>query len=189
MYKFLNVWSRKLHRWGAVITAIPLLIVIATGLLLQVKKQVTWVQPPTLKGTIDYPLVDWTRILEACQAEPRAAISSWHDVERLDIRPDRGLIKVQARNHWELQLDLRDGNVLSSLYRRSDWIESLHDGSFFSEPVKLGIFLPSGVILFGLWATGCYLWYLPYLARGRKKRKVTADLKSKEGTGGGPSHS
>jgi uncharacterized iron-regulated membrane protein len=81
-------------------------------------------------------------------------------------------VKVQARNHWELQLDLRDGKMLSSTYRRSDWIESLHDGSFFSEPAKLAIFLPNGIILLGLWFTGCYLWYLPYLARSRKKRKL-----------------
>ncbi len=172
MFKFLNKWSRKLHRLGVLITAIPMLIVIVTGLMLQVKKQVPWVQPPTLKGSVDQPLVDWSKVLQVCQADPKAAISSWQDVERLDVRPDRGVIKVQARNHWELQLDLRDGKVLSSNYRRSDWIESLHDGSFFSEPAKLAIFLPNGIILLGLWLTGCYLWYLPYLARGRKKRKL-----------------
>ncbi len=172
MFKFLNKWSRKLHRWGALMTAIPLLIVIVTGLMLQVKKQVPWVQPPTLKGSVNQPLVEWSKILAMCQAEPQAAISSWQDVERLDVRPDRGLVKVQARNHWELQLDLRDGKVLSSTYRRSDWIESLHDGSVFSEPAKLAIFLPSGLMLLGLWMTGLYLWSLPYLARRKNKRKL-----------------
>ena len=37
-----NRWTRKLHRWGAIITLVPLLLVIISGLLLQVKKQVVW---------------------------------------------------------------------------------------------------------------------------------------------------
>lgn len=51
MYKFLNKWTRKLHRWGALLTAVPLLLVIVTGLLLQVKKEAAWIQPPTMRGS------------------------------------------------------------------------------------------------------------------------------------------
>ena len=42
MARNLNWWTRKLHRWGALLTALPLLIVIVSGLLLQVKKQIPW---------------------------------------------------------------------------------------------------------------------------------------------------
>ncbi len=48
-------WVRKLHRWGALITVVPLVLVIVTGIILQVKKQVDWVQPPTQKGTEKIP--------------------------------------------------------------------------------------------------------------------------------------
>jgi uncharacterized iron-regulated membrane protein len=41
-----RILSRKLHRWGALSIAMPFLLVLLTGLLLQVKKQVPWVQPP-----------------------------------------------------------------------------------------------------------------------------------------------
>jgi uncharacterized iron-regulated membrane protein len=170
MYKFLNKWTRKLHRWGAILTCVPLLLVILTGLLLQVKKQVTWVQPPTLRGSVKEPAADWSRLLTSCQQDPNAGIKSWADINRLDVQPAKGVVKVQASNHWELQLDLADGRILSSAYRRSDWIEQLHDGSFFGDWAKLWLFLPNGIVLLGLWIPGAYLWYLPFYAK-RKKQK------------------
>lgn len=170
MFKHLNKWTRKLHRWGALLTFIPLLLVVVTGLLLQVKKQLTWVQPATMKGSVREPLVDWTTVLSVCQQQPPAEIRTWEDISRLDVQPGKGIIKVQSRNHWELQLDLADGRLLSSNYRRSDWIEQLHDGSYFGDWAKLWLFLPNGLILLGLWLTGAYLWYLPFYAKRKKAR-------------------
>ncbi len=77
-------------------------------------------------------------------------MSGWKDIERIDVRPGHGAAKVQCKNHWEVQIDLSTGDVLSSTYRRSDLIESLHDGSFFSDAAKLWIFLPNGLILLAL---------------------------------------
>ena len=165
-----NRWSRKLHRWGAALTFIPLLVVIVSGLLLQVKKQVTWVQPATVKGTGRTPEIDWQQLLDSTSGVSAANVESWSDIDRVDVRPDKGMAKVQSRNRWEVQVDLKTGDVLAVNYRRSDFIESLHDGSFFSEPAKLWVFLANGFVQLGLWCTGVYLWWLPFGAR-RKKRK------------------
>jgi len=166
-----NWWSRKLHRWGALPTALPLLLVILTGLILQVKKQVAWVQPPTASGTAKNttPKIDWLQVLDVARSVPQAEVDDWQDIDRLDVRPSKGILKVRAVNHWELQIDLQTSELLSSTHRRSDWIESLHDGSYFSDAAKLWIFLPNGMVLLGLWLTGCWLWYLP-LSRRKKKR-------------------
>ncbi len=47
--------NRKVHYWGAIICALPLLIVLIRGLLLQVKKQSHWIQPVTMKGDSSVP--------------------------------------------------------------------------------------------------------------------------------------
>ena len=167
----MNRWVRKLHRWGGLITLAPLLIVIATGLLLQVKKQVPWVQPPTQKGSQAEPTLSFHEILAVAQAVPEAAVTNWDDVDRLDVRPGKGIIKLQAENRWEVQMDSTTGEVLSSTLRRSDWIESLHDGSYFHDSAKLWVFLPNGLILLGLWMTGAYLWWLPIGVRRKKRRQ------------------
>jgi len=170
----LNRWSRKVHRWGAVGCCLPLLLMITTGLLLQVKKQSSWVQPPTQRGSGGEPAIAWSAILEAARRIPETEVETWADIDRLDVRPGKGVVKVRCANRWEVQLDLVSSEVLSRSYRRSDLIESLHDGSFFHEFVKLGVFLPTGVILLGLWVTGVWLWYLPIYVRRKKKRRRAA---------------
>ena len=32
-----SIWQRRLHRWGAILVALPLSVIIATGVLLQLK--------------------------------------------------------------------------------------------------------------------------------------------------------
>ncbi|MEP3482252.1 MAG: PepSY-associated TM helix domain-containing protein [Fuerstiella sp.] len=172
--KSLNWLTRKLHRWGAIITAIPLLIVVLSGLLLQVKKQLEWVQPPSQKSDFvasEFP-VALENLLAVAQKVAEADVHSWDDVDRIDIRPRKGIAKIQCKNRWELQIDLTTNDVLSSEYRRSDLIESLHDGSFFSDSAKLWLFLPNGLILLGLWGTGMWLWYLPISTRRKKKQRM-----------------
>jgi len=170
--KFFNIWSRKLHRWGAIGVAVPLLIVIGSGIFLQLKKDWAWVQPPTQRGAGGDPSLTFDEILAVAVEVEEAGWSGWDDINRLDVRPGRGVVKVRGNNRWEVQIDTTTGAVLSSTYRRSDLIESIHDGSWFHDKAKLWIFLPSGVILFALWITGMYLWILPIWAKraGRIRR-------------------
>lgn len=172
-----RVLQRKLHRFGAIAIALPLLVVLTSGLLLQVKKQVSWVQPPTQRAEVPEPALGLSRVLEILREIPDAGVRSWSDVERLDVQPRRGILKAICSNRQEVQLALGDGAVLQVAYRRSDLIESLHDGSFFGEWAKLGVFLPSGLVLLGLWVTGLYLWWLPYAARRRKARAKRAAVR------------
>ncbi len=176
MAKNWNWWSRKLHRWGALLSALPLLLVILTGLLLQVKKQAPWVQPPSQRGLFSNERFDksWQDLLSIVKTVPQAQVAGWEDIDRIDVRPSHGSAKVQCLNHWEVQIDLSTGEILSSAYRRSDLIESLHDGSFFSDAAKLWFFLPNGLILLALWFTGAWLWWLPISRRTRPSSKNTA---------------
>ncbi len=169
MRQWLNRWTRRVHRWGAILALAPLALVVATGILLQVKKQVPWVQPPTQRGSTDMPAIPFDRILQIARGIEHAAVDSWQDIDRLDVRPDKGIIKIRARSRWEIQIDAASGEVLQVAYRRSDLIESLHDGSFFGDAAKLWIFLPSGIILLVLWLTGAYLWLVPIVSRRRAR--------------------
>jgi CubicO group peptidase (beta-lactamase class C family) len=170
----LSILSRRLHRWGAIAVMLPIALVIGAGLLLQVKKQFAWVQPTELRTDAREPTVDWATILRNAQAVPEAQVTSWADVDRVDLRPAKGMLKLVTVTHWEIQMNIADGAVLQSTYRRSDLIESLHDGSFFGDRVKLFVFLPIGLVLFGLWLTGIYLWLLPYLTMRKRARLALA---------------
>lgn len=165
---------RRLHRWGAILVALPLLVVIGSGILLQLKKEADWIQPPTRKGRGGDPAIAFEAILAAAATVPEAGVRTWDDVDRLDVRPSKGVVKVRAKSGWEVQVDSVTGEVLQSAVRRSDLIEAIHDGSFFHDQAKLWIFLPAGLVLAGLWCTGVYLFFLPALQRRRGRARKAA---------------
>ena len=166
-----HLLNRRVHYWMSALVALPVLVIIGSGILLQLKKQIPWVQPPEQRGVSTAPTLSFSHILEKCRGVSRAQVRDWADITRLDIRPARGVLKVVAKSNWEIQLDLQSGEVLQVAYRRSDLIESIHDGSWFHEWVKLGVFLPVAFALLGLWVTGIFLLAWPYIVRHRRKRR------------------
>ena len=130
-----------------------------------------WVQPPEQRGSGTIPQLDLDDILAAVRRVPDLGVTGWEDINRIDVRPSRGMCKVWLRSGWEAQVDLGTGRVLQTAFRRTDLIESLHDGSFFAgDWSKLGLFLPNGVILLLLWATGLWLFWIPVSPRKRTRR-------------------
>jgi len=183
----INRTSRSLHRWAAILTLAPLGLVIATGIVLQLKKPVAWVQPPTMRGSGGPIAMTLPDILDAARAIPEMGVDGWEDVDRLDVRPDRGVVKVRGANRWEAQLDLATGETLHLAYRRSDLIEALHTGAFFSDAVAYWVFLSAGVLLLVMWATGAYLWLLPVVMRRRAHIRTARRLMERSSSRSRPS--
>ena len=140
---------------------------VSSGILLQLKKQSNWIQPNIETISSSKPIM-LQSYLDAVSTIEEANISSWDDIERIDIRPGKGIAKIKSKNNWEIQIDIETSEVYAVNYRRSDIIESIHDGSFFSEVVKYGWFLPSGILLLMLSLTGIYMFFIPILKRRRK---------------------
>ena len=165
-----NVANRKVHFWAALVAGLPLLVIILSGVLLQTKKQWAFVQPPEHRGTGREPAIDFERMMTALKSVPDLGVRGWEDVDRVDVRPGRGLAKVTLFSRWEVQIDLASGQVMQTAYRRSDLIESIHAGSFFGgDWVKLGLFLPAGITLLLLWLSG--VWMIWVQLNGKRKRR------------------
>ncbi|HYP27859.1 MAG TPA: PepSY domain-containing protein [Blastocatellia bacterium] len=168
-----QVLNRKVHYWAAIAISVPSLIIIVSGLFLQLKKDFSWVQPPERRGAGTEPAISFDQVLEICRNVSSAEVRQWDDINRIDVRPSRGMLKVTAKNNWEIQIDSKTGEVLQVAYRRSDVIESIHDGSWFHDRVKLWVFLPTGATLLTLWVTGIVLFFLPIVVRWRRKRRLS----------------
>ena len=109
-------------------------------------------------------------MFDAARAVPEAQITTWEDLERVDFKPGKAVVKFVGRAGVEVQVDTSTGMVLQVATRRSDLIESIHDGSYFADWAKLYIFLPAGILLFIMWLTGLYLFFLPYWKKAQKRR-------------------
>ena len=168
----INVLFRKIHYWGSIIIAIPIVIMIGSGLFLQVKKEFDWIQPPTQRGiNAEVPTATIKQLYDAAKAVAIAEITTWEDLDRVDMKTDKGVVKFISKNRWEVQLDANTSEVLSVSYRRSDLLETIHDGSWFAGWMKLWVFLPVGIILFFLWITGLYLFIITESKKWKKRRK------------------
>lgn len=164
---------RKIHYWATAFVAVPLLVIVSTGILLQFKKHWSFVQPTERHGFEGPPRIDLQGILDSARGATVAEVASWDDIRRIDVRPDRGVAKVWTRSGHEVQVDLGDGSILQVAVRRSDLIESLHDGSFFGgDLVKLGVFLPVGASLLFMLFSGAWLFAHPFLARRRARKRA-----------------
>lgn len=167
-----KLW-RQVHYWLSLAIFVPAGIMFVAGIFLMLKKEIEWIQPGTERGVVEaqMPTASFDQMLEAARQHPQAGINEWSDIDRIDLRVDRGIAKLRAKSGWEVQVDTSTGDVLKVAYRRSDLIETIHDGSFISDEVKLYLFLPTGVLLIIMWGTGAYLFLLPRMAKARKKRK------------------
>lgn len=158
--------------------ALPLMLMIGAGIFLMLKKEFDWIQPSTVAGSeAGVPSLSVAELFEAAKSASNANLKSWDDLDRLDFKLGKGVAKFVGHNNWEVQVDTHTGDVLQVSFRRSDIIESLHDGSFFSDGVKLYLFLPAGIVLFILWCTGLYLFFLPHLKKRQKRQKKKGLLK------------
>ncbi|NQY93204.1 MAG: PepSY domain-containing protein [Campylobacteraceae bacterium] len=176
--------STTVHYWGSAVIIIPFLIVLGSGILLQVKKEFTWIQPKTMKTKYRELTLTFDKILAISKTVEEANIKSWKDVKLIDVRPGKGITKVRSKNNWEIKIHNETAVVLAVNFRRSDIIESIHDGSWFHDNAKLWVFLPTALIMLIMSLSGLYL-FLKLLPgknkkRARKKAKAQEEIQEQE---------
>jgi len=160
---------RLAHKWAAIAVCVPLLIVIATGIFLQVRKPVNWIQPNSERGSETFqPRLAQDQILEAVRGVPRMEVDGWDDLMVTDYRPRKGIIKVRTPGELETQIDAATGAVLKTGQRWNDIVMKIHDGSAFGG--RLWLFLPAGIGALLLTVSGLYLGFVASARRWRRYR-------------------
>jgi uncharacterized iron-regulated membrane protein len=178
-------WYRKLHRWIASLLFVFFFFISTTGLVLGWKKNTNgYLLAKSHKGKSS-ELSQWLSFdslhavdVKALQESVSSELSP--EVDRIDARPEKGMVKIVFADHyWAVQLDASTGKVLHMERRRADFIEHLHDGSYFdklvgsdSQAIKLGYTSVMGLSLLMLTVSGFWLWYNPKRIR-KKKIEIT----------------
>lgn len=150
-----------IHLWVGVTVGMAILVVAVTGVALNHKRELGLmpdvVHEPTAPFVNSLPL---PRLVDAAAA--RAGDAAAAGVDRMDVRPDDGLVKVRFRDRHvtEVTLALATGDVLHVGERNDAFLEKLHSGEIFGGGWVL---LPDlaalsclVMILSGLW-----LWLMP----------------------------
>lgn len=162
---------RKIHYWITPFIVLPLLVILSTGLLLMFKKQSDWVQPPTKYGTGTSPEISFSSMLDTLQSHAELMVVGWKSIDRIDVRPNKGMAKIRLKSGIEVQIDTQTGEVLQIARRRSDIIENIHTGELGGNWVKYGIFLPVGGGLILMLITGLILFFATLPTRWKQLKK------------------
>ncbi len=149
-----------------------------TGILLLVKKDFDWIQPPTLADTASSSgvpdhgdLLPLSAVYAIVFAADLPEFRSVDDIDRIDFRPSKRVFKIHSKiDHMEVQIGAVSGKILSYEKRWSDWIENLHDGTMLGGLFHGFIMILFGVSLVVLAITGVYIWMSPKLRKARRRR-------------------
>jgi hypothetical protein len=154
-------WMFHGHLWLGVITTGVVLVLSISGILLNHKRSLGLMPDVanTPTGGFDDALPLAVLAGYAAGAAPNAAAAG---VDRMDVRPRDGIIKVRFRDDTvtEVTLDINDGRVLHIGERNDVFLEKLHSGEVFGDNWVLLSDL-GAVALVILIATGYWLWLFP----------------------------
>jgi hypothetical protein len=151
------------HLWIGVLFTVVLLAISITGILLNHKRGLGLM--PEVENT---PTAAFSSALSLSELGARAlsevgdSRSPEEGIDRMDVRPRDGLIKVRLRDagSTEVTLNLADGKVLHVGERGDVFLEKLHSGEIFGSQ---GVLLSDAgaVALTLLLVTGYWLWLRP----------------------------
>ena len=150
------------HLWLGVLFTAVLLVLSVTGILLNHKVPLGLMPDVSHEPTAEFadalPLTDLARrALEA--AGESGGVAS---IDRMDVRPRRGLVKVRLRDpeSTEVTLDIATGSVLHIGARGDVFLERLHSGEALGEGWVL-LSDAGAIALIVLLVSGYWLWLWP----------------------------
>lgn len=157
-----------LHRWIGVALGLVLALSATTGLLLLLKKDYAWIQPPTIAGAPG-PVASLRSLQEVYDAVFALGLPEFRseaDISRIDFRPDKRIHKVlSVHGHAEVQVCATTLRVHGPAVRTSDWLEQLHDGSWFGGWAHALLMPVAALALLFLALSGYVMWLWPKLRR------------------------
>jgi uncharacterized iron-regulated membrane protein len=152
------------HLWVGVFVTVALTVISVTGILLNHKRGLGLM--PDVEHAPSGPLQSSLTVGQladsAIAAVPGGATDPVVRVDRMDVRPRDGLIKVRLRDSasTEVTLDLATGRVLHVGRRGDVFLEKLHSGEIFGGRGILLSDIAAVGLLFTL-VSGYWIWLFP----------------------------
>ncbi|MEX0891307.1 MAG: PepSY domain-containing protein [Gemmatimonadota bacterium] len=154
-------WTFHIHLWAGVVITVLILVVSVTGIALNHKRGLGLM--PEVQHTPAAAFEDALPLAElARHATAAVGAAGEAGVDRMDVRPDDGIVKVRFndREVHEATVVLATGEVLHVGLRNDVFMEKLHSGEIFgAQGILLSDLAAVGLTLLVL--SGFWIWLYP----------------------------
>lgn len=157
------------HLWLGVMFTAALLVISATGIMLNHKRGLGLMpdvaHEPTAPFAEALPLDSLASIALVAAGRTPATL---REIDRMDVRPRDGFVKVRIRDatSTEVTVDVATGRVLHIGPRGDAFLEKLHSGEAFGDRWVL-LSDAAAIALVITIVTGYWLWLFPKVRRAR----------------------
>ncbi len=141
---------RKWHAYLGLLAALPIIVTAFTGVLLQLRSKVEWIQPSPVPVTLETGK-SYLSVEEVMAKFP-------DQVEGMSIRPGKSGFHLRLKNGNEVQLHPQTGEILKDSPRRSTLLIKIHEGSWMGPLGSLGVHFVAGLILVFLVISGLFIF-------------------------------
>jgi uncharacterized iron-regulated membrane protein len=142
---------RTWHAYVGLVAALPLLVIVVTGLLLQLRNQFESIQPKTLT----------LKIVEGKSVLPMEEVLAKFpqgNVEQVIYRPKKGNYSIRLKDGSEVQMHPQSGEVVKDSPRRSGFLIDIHQGSWLGPLGQYAVHFGAGLSLIFLLFSGVLLF-------------------------------
>ena len=164
----MHPFNRRWHRRISIFIALPFFITLTTGILLITRSINPWLTPVE-SATHAELMLSFPQILEAVKNVPEANIHAWADIASIQAQPKTGVIRVRTKDRWEIALDGASGAIVGSGPHKVGMLMAWHEGAYFGDIVRYGIFLPSALAVLFLLISGVVIYAQTWRAKRRAR--------------------
>ena len=165
------------HLWLGVIFTAALLVISATGILLNHKRGLGLMPDVSHEPSAPFAgALSLDSLTSVALTAVGRAPGTHGDVDRMDVRPRSGYVKVRMRDvrSTEVTVDLATGRVLHVGPRGDVYLEKLHSGEAFGDRWVL-LSDAAAIALVITIVSGYWLWLFPKV---RRARDTAGDMES-----------
>jgi uncharacterized iron-regulated membrane protein len=142
---------RNIHRKISLYLVIPIGVILLSGIILQLRNQIEWIQPALIQGEAGTEsLLGPNEIIQQLKI-------SKTDVDQIIYKPAKNNVSLRLKSGEEIQLDPESGKVLKRAIRRTNLLIDIHQGSIIGPLGQYGVYILSGLGLLMLYLSGIYL--------------------------------
>lgn len=147
----MKITWRNLHAYIGLVAALPLLLIVVTGLVLQLRNQFESIQPKTVAMKLEEGKTLLT-MEDVIRKFPPGKI------DQIIYRPSKGNYSIRVKGGDEIQMNPQTGEVVKDLPRRSGLLIDIHQGSWMGPVGQYGVHFLAGLSLVFLLISGVMIF-------------------------------